>query len=93
MKLSEEELKEEWKNLGEQKVWYCEQCDAILSMETFPECSGKDPYLPVEEHTPHATIKAEKEMTFEQFCQVMNRWFEPAKKPKSKENNKENKDA
>lgn len=82
MKLSEEDLKKEWSLFKDEKMWHCPECDAMLSFSEYPECNGQDPMLPVEEHSPHSLIKAEKPITFETFCEIMNRWFEPAPEPK-----------
>lgn len=84
MGLSEEELKREWAYFEDGIMWHCPQCDTILSVVEYPKCDGQDPMLPVEEYKPHVAVKATEPITFNQFCEIMNRWFELTPEPKNK---------
>lgn len=70
------ELKEEWDLWGQEKPWYCPQCDSLLSIEANPECDGTDPFIPETDWNKHPREVATGPVSFDKFSEIMNRWFE-----------------
>jgi hypothetical protein len=72
MPISKEEIIKEWEK-HEEKPWYCSKCDTFLSIKDFPECDGTDEFLLSQKK--HELVPAGKPVTFEQFSEIMSRWF------------------
>lgn len=74
---TKEAIKESWAEWGDEKPWYCPKCDILLNKNYFPVCyGGSHPYKPVVGYVPdHAPIKAERSVTFEEFCTIMYSYY------------------
>jgi hypothetical protein len=85
MKISKEELKEEWESWAGQKPWYCPKCNMLLSGNEYSECDGTDPDLPEEDWSPHETTKATASVSFSQFSEIVTKWYEEIEEPEPAE--------
>lgn len=74
MKLTDEDLKFEWECWGNSKPWYCPRCNTLLASDAYSSCDGTDPELPEEAWNPHKKILASKPVTFEEFCEIQQKW-------------------
>lgn len=75
MTISKDDIEAEWEMWGPDKPWHCTQCDSLLSIKDVPECDGTDPFIPESEWKKHIAEKATGPLSFEQFSEIMIRWW------------------
>lgn len=71
MLLTEEDVEFEWATWGDNKPWFCTECEMLLAVDAYTECDGTDPEMPTESWHPHEPVQATEPLGYQQFSEVM----------------------